>query len=239
MFYKFFTLVFLTFLIATENKNFENKQENIILKNKDVAIHVVSSKVEQQFHTIFSDTNNLPSFECFDSALKGFNKLKNKKEIENTLLTIIDFSFSSNKKRLWVIDLAKNTVLYHSLVAHGKNSGEEFATEFSNKQDSYKSSLGFYLTGELYEGKHGKSLKLDGIEEGINDNARNRAIVIHGADYVSQNFINNNGRLGRSLGCPALPVELNSEIIEKIKNKSLIFIYHPLRNKSIKNRLTS
>src|SRR5690606_4161345 len=118
-----------------------------------------------------------------------------------------------NKKRMWVIDMTTNTVLMHSLVAHGRNTGDVFAKNFSNASESYKSSLGFYLTGETYTGKHGMSLKLDGLEKGVNDNARNRAVVIHGADYVSDSFIKNNSRLGRSLGCPAVPRELTKQLI--------------------------
>ena len=178
------------------------------------------------------NTNNLafPKLESFTKAVKGFYELKEKGLVQKEVLTLIDFSLSSNTKRLWVIDLKHNTILYHSLVAHGKNTGEEFATKFSNAPESYKSSLGFYITGEVYNGKHGKSLKLDGLEKGINDNARDRAVVMHGANYVSSSFIKNNRRLGRSLGCPAIPEEMTDEIIDAIKHKSCLFIYHPSPN---------
>src|SRR5699024_9246237 len=124
--------------------------------------------------------------------------LREKGVIQKDILTLIDFSMSSNTKRLWVIDLATNTVLFQSLVAHGRNTGEEFASDFSNRNSSYQSSLGFYATGEIYQGKHGASLRLDGLERGVNDNARQRAVVIHGADYVSDSFIQKHKRLGRS-----------------------------------------
>ena len=137
---------------------------------------------------------------------------------------------SSNTKRLWIIDLSTNTVLYNSLVAHGRNTGNEFATAFSNASESYKSSLGFYATGEVYQGKHGLSLRLDGLEQGVNDNARARAVVMHGADYVAESFIKNNSRLGRSLGCPAIPMNMTKEIINTIKDKSCLYIYHPSLN---------
>ncbi len=178
------------------------------------------------------NTNNLalPKLESFTKAVKGFYELKEKGLVQKEVLTLIDFSLSSNTKRLWVIDLKHNTILYHSLVAHGRNTGEEFATKFSNAAESYKSSLGFYITGEVYNGKHGKSLKLDGLEKGINDNARDRAVVMHGANYVSSSFIKNNRRLGRSLGCPAIPEEMTDEIIDAIKHKSCLFIYHPSQN---------
>jgi hypothetical protein len=124
-------------------------------------------------------------------------------------------------------------------VAHGRNSGEEYANSFSNSGDSFKSSLGFYATGEIYIGKHGNSLRLDGLEKGLNDNARSRGVVMHGADYVAENFIKNNQRLGRSLGCPALPIELTDEIINLIKNKSCLYIYHPSLIQAINPKLIS
>ena len=187
----------------------------------------------------FRNNFALPQFACFSNALTGYYQLKENGLFDKELLTVIDFSLSSNIKRLWVIDLSTNTVLFQSLVAHGRNTGEEFANSFSNQAESYKSSLGFYATGEIYNGKHGKSLKLDGLEKGVNDHARERAVVIHGADYVSQNFINGNKRLGRSQGCPAIPVELNDKIINVIKNKSCLFIYHPSRNIQVGTKLVS
>jgi hypothetical protein len=188
-----------------------------------------ASAAETAYHSLNSNNFNLPSMVSFAQAFEGFERLKEKGLVEKDILTIVDFSLSSNQKRLWVIDMTTHTILFHSLVAHGRNTGNEFATKFSNKSESNQSSLGFYATGEIYTGKHGKSLRLDGLEKGVNDNARNRAVVIHGADYVSESFIRNHSRLGRSLGCPALPVELNAKIIEVIKEKSCLFIYHPSR----------
>ena len=119
------------------------------------------------------------------------------------------------------------------------NSGGEFANNFSNAQSSNKSSLGFYATGETYNGKHGLSLKLYGLEKGLNDNARERAVEIHGADYVSESFIKQNKRLGRSQGCPAIPVDMNEKIINIIKDKSCLFIFHPSKNQEILSKLNS
>lgn len=184
-------------------------------------------KAVSVYNNLNANNMALPKQTCFANALKGFYELKEKGLIKKDILTLIDFSLSSNTKRLWVIDLATNTILYHSLVAHGRNTGDEFANSFSNENSSYKSSLGFYSTGEIYNGKHGASLKLDGLEKGINNNARARGVVMHAADYVSTSFIKNHKRLGRSQGCPALPAELNKEIINLIKNKSCLFIYHP------------
>ncbi|PKP18997.1 MAG: hypothetical protein CVU07_00805 [Bacteroidetes bacterium HGW-Bacteroidetes-23] len=197
------------------------------------------SKVISLYNNLDAKNFKLPQLESFTKALEGFYQLKQKGLIQNDILTLVDFSLSANSKRMWVIDMSTNTVLYHSLVAHGRNSGEEFATAFSNKSESYQSSLGFYLTGETYQGKHGLSLRLDGLERGINDKARERAVVIHGADYVSDSFIKQNKRLGRSQGCPALPVELNQEIIKTIKDKSCLFIYHPSRSYKVASKLIS
>ena len=163
------------------------------------------------------------SFDVFNTALKGYSKTE--KIRKKNIITIIDFSKPSTDKRCYIIDLDKKKLLYHCFVAHGRNSGDNFASNFSNEPESLKSSLGFYLTAETYSGKHGYSLRLDGLEIGFNDNARSREIVIHGADYVSQDFIDKYGRLGRSWGCPALPLEISGEVIDKISNGSCLFIY--------------
>ena len=156
-------------------------------------------------------------------AMEGWEKLEN--DLKSPILTVIDFSLPSTEKRLWVIDPAKGLILHHSVVAHGRNSGELLAKAFSNQPESFQSSLGFYKTAETYQGKHGYSLRLDGLEKGFNDQARNRAIVIHGADYAKEEFAKSTGRLGRSLGCPALPPELSAKVIDLIKDGSLLFIY--------------
>lgn len=163
-------------------------------------------------------------------ALKGYYKLKGENKLKTNLLTVVDFTKSSKESRLFIINVEDQKVIHSSLVSHGRGSGDDFATKFSNIHNSYQSSLGFYLTGETYNGAHGISLRLDGLEKGFNDNARARGIVIHSADYVSYEFAKKVGRLGRSHGCPALPVEGYSEIIDLVKNKSLFFIYYPDKN---------
>ncbi|MCC8087710.1 MAG: murein L,D-transpeptidase catalytic domain family protein [Rikenellaceae bacterium] len=145
----------------------------------------------------------------------------NKKDI----LTLIDFTKPSTEERMFVIDLKERTVLFRTHVAHGRNSGDTYATSFSNASGSFKSSLGFYVTGKTYNGSNGYSLRLEGLEEGINDKAYERAIVIHGADYSNPSVIALQGRLGRSLGCPALPPSVNRPVIDVIKEGSLLYIY--------------
>lgn len=160
--------------------------------------------------------------EAFVQAFLGYKKITNR---NRDVLTLIDFSKPSTEKRLYVFDMEQHKVLYSSLVAHGRNSGENFATSFSNEYGSYKSSLGFYLTESTYNGSNGYSLLLNGLEEGINDKARARSIVVHGAAYANPSVISNGGRLGRSLGCPALPEKVAKPIIDAIKNGSVIYIY--------------
>ena len=161
-------------------------------------------------------------FKIFENAMESLDEMEYSNE---DIVSIIDFSKPSTEKRLFILDLKKHKILYHTYVAHGKNTGVNEAHKFSNNRGSNQSSLGLYRTGESYQGKHGYSLRLDGLEKGINDNARIRAVVIHSAWYVSEEFIKKHGRLGRSWGCPALPVDLSKEIIDLIKGGSCLYIY--------------
>ena len=165
-------------------------------------------------------------FETFAKAMTGYLNLKQAGKLteDKQILTVIDFDLPSTQKRLWVLDLAKHEVLFHTLVAHGHNSGENEATSFSNTDQSNMSSLGFYATGTEYEGKHGHSLRLEGLDEGYNTNAAARSVVMHGADYVSEEFIKQNGRLGRSLGCPALPLDQYAQIIDAVDGGTCLFL---------------
>lgn len=165
-------------------------------------------------------------FDVFKKAMLGYHNLKDLNLLprDRAVLTVVDFTKPSTEKRFWVIDLNTKTLMFKTWVAHGQSSGDKVASKFSNVTDSYQSSVGFYKTAETYIGKHGRSLKLDGLDEGLNSKARNRAIVVHGADYVSQDFINKTGRLGRSQGCPALPMNLFADVIENIKGNTLLFI---------------
>ncbi len=168
------------------------------------------------------------SKEAYDYAKKGMETLIAEGKLFNqSIISIIDFSQPSGKKRLFIIDLNNYKVLFNTLVAHGKNTGQEIANSFSNQNESFKSSPGFYITRETYQGKNGYSLKLEGVERGINDKAYERGIVMHGAEYVSDAFVNARGFIGRSHGCPAVPVQLNRPIINTIKEGTCLFIYHP------------
>ncbi|RFZ85346.1 hypothetical protein DYU05_07040 [Mucilaginibacter terrenus] len=159
-------------------------------------------------------------------ALTGYYnlKLENKLAKNSNIITVVDFNKPSREKRMWIIDVLNKTVLLNTWVAHGQGSGNDMATAFSNNNESHQSSLGFYLTDDVYIGKHGQSLRLNGLDEGINSAARARGIVVHAADYVSQGTINQLGRLGRSFGCPAVSPEVSSLVINTIKGGSMLFI---------------
>lgn len=180
---------------------------------------------ESGYNEIFNLPDR-PDYTAFERGLVGMNFLQGEKKLKNdTILSLIDYSKPSNQRRLWVIDVKNQQVLHCALVAHGKNSGLVVPKNFSNTAHSNMSSQGFFVTGETYFGKHGYSLRLDGLEPGINDNARSRAIVMHSADYATIDFVRQYGRLGRSFGCPALPPAKSKNIIDTIKEGSCLYIY--------------
>ena len=165
---------------------------------------------------------------AFNSAIQGLHKLDDKGILHNDeIITIVDFSQPSTQKRLYVLDLQNKRILFNTLVAHGHNSGSLWTKSFSNNASSLKSSPGFYVTEDTYMGSNGYSLRLNGLEKNINDNALNRAIVMHGAPYVDQSAINSLGFLGRSWGCPAVPMSKHKAIINTIKGGTCLFIYSP------------
>jgi len=204
-----------------------------IIKTTPVNNEVIS--IEEQFekhvNEVYTAANLAETsldYDVFKKAYIGYMNMKAGNLIsDKQLLTVVDFNKSSTQKRLWIIDLANNRLLYNTLVAHGQGSGGDMPNKFSNLPNSHQSSLGFYVTSDIYRGKHGRSMKLDGMDEGFNSNAKERAVVIHGADYVSEQFVQKHGRLGRSHGCPALPVALTNEIIDSIQGKTLLFIAGP------------
>lgn len=161
-------------------------------------------------------------------ALVGFSKLNAQERLsKDSILTIIDYTMSSKEKRMYVIDLKSKRLLFNNVVAHGRNTGEEYAKQFSNQLNSHKSSLGFFVTQSTYKGSNGYSLALEGVDKGFNDMARKRAIVMHGAPYASETIIKTKGYLGRSYGCPTLPPQLNEKVIKKIMGGNCIFAYYP------------
>ncbi|QMU28385.1 murein L,D-transpeptidase catalytic domain family protein [Adhaeribacter radiodurans] len=207
----------------------KNKFEAKSSSTDEISVAVKTQAFETHLHTLFTQTGldkaNL-DFVLFRKALVGYYNIQSKPgSFIKPILSIVDFTKSSRQKRLWVIDLKNHKLLFNTWVAHGKGTGDEFARAFSNEPNSFKSSLGFYLTAQTYLGKHGLSLKLNGLDQNYNTNALARAVVIHGADYVSANFIQRYGRLGRSLGCPALPLKETKPIINKIKNNTCLYIY--------------
>jgi hypothetical protein len=166
-------------------------------------------------------------YDVFRLSLIGYHSLKASGSLKNErLISVIDFTKPSTEKRFFTIDLVSKKILFNTYVAHGKNTGENIATSFSNNQDSNQSSLGFYVTGETYVGSKGFSLRLDGQDADYNSNIRLRGVVMHTADYVSETWIKKYGRLGRSQGCPALPKEIYKRVINTIKDGSMVFAYY-------------
>lgn len=166
--------------------------------------------------------------EAFELAIKGYRQLLAKGTLApGALLAIADFSLPSDRERFFVVNLQEGVVQYQTLVAHGKNSGERYATRFSNKHSSLQSSLGFFKTGAPYQGSNGNSLRLIGLEKEVNDQALARGIVLHGAPYVNEELAKQRGWIGRSWGCPAVPASLNDEIIQTLQQDQCLFIYHP------------
>lgn len=213
------TLFSISFSFDALNKNDD--------KTKDTREARWDKHVSSLYGTLSGDKAGL-EFDVFHKALIGYYNLQAQNKLsDKNLLTIVDFSLSSSKKRLWIINLSTRKVLYNSLVSHGRNTGEAFAKSFSNEPESFKSSLGFFVTGDTYYGKHKLSLKLHGMDPSFNGNALNRSIVMHGAKYVSESWVKNNGRLGRSLGCPAIPLEISDEVVNLLANGTCLFLYYP------------
>lgn len=181
-------------------------------------------------HTIIpellSQTENLDK-QVLTKALIAFNNARANNITKSSILTIIDYSLPSTEKRLWVFDLAYAELIFQEWVSHGRKSGELYARKFSNRPNSFQSSLGLFKTENAYYGSNGYSLRLEGLEPNINHLAKKRAIVIHGAEYADPRIIRQQGRLGRSQGCPAVRESVNRDLINTIKNGSLVFVYYP------------
>lgn len=205
-----------------------------VIKNKitfkEMMVDLTAKSVVTDCYSEWNLTAAGLSQAAFNNAVKGYNYLQSKKLLNNSnVLTIVDYSKPSSQKRLYVVDMKNGEILFNTLVAHGRNSGLEYATNFSNQEESHQTSLGFFITLDTYNGGNGYSLKLKGCEKGINDKSIERAIVMHGAAYADEQFLQNNGYLGRSYGCPAVPEKINKKIIDVIKNGSCMFLYHPTK----------
>ncbi|CAN5450858.1 murein L,D-transpeptidase catalytic domain family protein [soil metagenome] len=178
-------------------------------------------------------------WETFKKAWHGFAKLNQEGFIKNPVLTIADMSQPSCHKRLYIIDMLSKQLLINTLVAHGRNSGDVNAARFSNTPESLQSSLGFYITGCTYDGHNGYSMRLKGMEKGFNDQAENRAIVMHGAPYVDEDIARKTGRIGRSWGCPAVSLKEHQQIINLVKNGSCLFVFAPEKQYLAKSSLAA
>lgn len=237
-----FRLFYLSsFLILTSFNNATSRVASGSIVNTSV-VNEKSSNSSSAMSALFQElnlSNKGLSEEAFTAAVKGYEKLKEEGALQNTkYLTIVDLSQSSRKKRFYLIDVENHELAINSFVAHGKNSGVDVARSFSNAPNSEKSSIGFYITKNTYSGKHGLSLKLAGLENGFNDNAEARGIVVHAADYVNERRVNS-AYMGRSQGCPALPNAIAPKVINMIKGGSALFVYNPderyLNNSSVLN----
>jgi len=164
--------------------------------------------------------------EVLSLALTAYDNAVKRGDVDKPILTVVDYSLPSDEKRMWVIDLTRGRLLHHVLVSHGSNSGGRNSTSFSNRDGSHQSNLGVMKTGETYVGKHGRSLKLDGLEEGFNDNARSRYIVMHQADYVNDDRARTKS-VGRSWGCLAMDPKVAGDVIDTVKNGTLVVSYYP------------
>jgi len=196
--------------------------------------------INQYITELYSDINDEDlNYDAFEIAVKGYSELSLKNKLKNKqYLTVVDMSLSANTERMFIIDMEKRVLVDKKLVAHGMKTGNEFASNFSNEQSSHKSSLGFFVTGELYNGRHDLSMKLDG-QEYSNDNARSRGVVVHSAEYVSCDYIKSNGRLGRSFGCPAIEEEGYEETVKMLQGGSCYFIYYPNRSYLSRSRIVN
>lgn len=221
---KRFIFLVLIFILSTF-LYFSNAQ-NHLSKEKQLALKKAELNIKELYNELNAAQYNL-SFEAFRYAYIGYQSLKKQQRLNGKeLFSIIDFTKDCNSKRFYTIDLEKMKIVYNTYVAHGKKSGDRLATSFSDVAESNKSSIGFYITGSTYNGGNGYSLALHGDEKGYNSNLAKRSVVIHTADYANENYMARNGRLGRSLGCPVLPENIYKQIIDAIKDKTMIFAYY-------------
>lgn len=217
--------LFLVLLLALSSfLYFANAQK--LTKERQLALKKAELNIKDLYNELNAAQYNL-SFTAFRYAYIGYQSMRKQRKLnDKDLFSIIDFTKDCNTKRFYTIDLEKMKILYYTYVAHGKKSGERIPTSFSDVVESNKSSIGFYITGDTYNGSNGYSLMLHGDEKGYNSNLAKRSVVIHTADYANENYIARNGRMGRSLGCPVLPENIYKQVINTIKEKTMIFAYY-------------
>ena len=219
--YLFLVLIFIlsTFLYFSNAQTGLSKERQLALKKAELNIKELYNELNAAQYDL--------SFTAFRYAYIGYQTMKKQHRLNNKeLFSIIDFTKDCNSKRFYTIDLEKMKIVFTRMWAHGKKSGERMATSFSDAVESNKSSIGFYITGNTYNGGNGYSLILHGDEKGYNSNLAKRSVVVHAADYANEDYIARNGRMGRSLGCPALPENIYKQVIETIKEKTMIFAYY-------------
>jgi hypothetical protein len=236
------TFLILLFLLAPALQAGTGRTRNSKTHSKNNTVsHTATAAFKEEVSNLYNQID-LQSFgltqKAFEYAYRGYTYLVEHNLLSRTnILSICDFSQSSRSKRFYVVDLEQKKVLINTYVAHGRNSGSEYARSFSNDPRSHKSSLGFYVTEHTYYGDHGLSLRIRGLEKGFNDRANGRNIVVHGSDYVGPDFLESNPFNGRSYGCPAVPSQESGEVIEAIKDGSCLFIYHPTKKYIIRSRI--
>lgn len=219
-------IVIFSFAFTTTDSKPHTSPSSIPTPNLNTSNELTLEEEIVELYDQFSEKNTtMPNLASFKNGMLGYYKLEEQGKVKKDILTIIDFTLSSKKNRLWVLDMENQKVLMNTVVSHGKNTGGEFATKFSNTVNSLQSSLGFYVTGETYFGKNGLSLFIDGMEKEFNSRARERYVVIHGADYANPEVAKRTGRLGRSYGCPAVPTALTQKFIDIIKDQSVVYIH--------------
>ncbi|SEA52781.1 L,D-transpeptidase catalytic domain [Chitinophaga terrae (ex Kim and Jung 2007)] len=233
-------VIFTTCLFAFLITSLTTTEKSTAATQPTGAVKVDSLKTEESLYdNLHLDSSGL-SREAFDHALIGYEHLKAQGKIKNPdVLSIVDFSLPSTKKRLFVIDMKNRLLLFNTLVSHGRNSGKDMANAFSNALNSFKSSLGFFTTADTYNGEHGLSLRLIGEEPGINDNALARGIVMHSASYVNESLGKLQGYIGRSLGCPAIPENIHRKVINTIRDGSCLFLYSPDKHYASRSKLAA
>lgn len=237
LFIPFVLALLLPMLAAAKKENHHSVHRHVRFSARTVERRLIAPEAADLYYEMDLRDSGLNE-KALEYALLGYHHLLKRHVLHKaTVLSVCDFSQPSSAKRMYVLDLQNRRLLYRTYVAHGQGSGRAFAHSFSNVPDSYKSSLGFYVTRNTYVGCNGLSLRIDGVEKGFNDKAHARGIVIHGANYVSERVLHKYGTMGTTFGCPAVPENMASQIIPVLKNGTCFFIYYPSRRYLLSSRM--